>query len=454
MTTPNGRISNSGRPWYLVLAAFAVALLLAACGSTGDTSSSAAPDFLSGGATPAPATIKLWLSGQFGAATPGSPYRQWIDAQISRFQQQNPGSKVEVSLLGFDNDQIAARLTAAFTSKQVPDVALIFSGGYTTPYAASLTQLNQGVDNTPGMYDSIGGWDLSCAALDCQNGKGQIFGVPLEGITYGLFYNKALFAQAGIAEPPRTWQTLLDACTRLKSIGVVPIAYGDRDGYSTDNWVTLMYSSLMESGDIGRVNDGSLAYNDKKLVEPLQTLTQLKTNGCVNPDASTRENSDANTYFTSGKAAMVLMYPQVTSQFQQALGNKLGVMGMPVSGSGPLAQNVAANSNDNFVIPKDAVNKALAFNFIKLATDETAGKSLLTILGSPTLNKAAAASNNNPIAAFFLDGLKDPALPLLDSVIPVKDALFYYKQIQQAFSGAITPQAAMDAVDQFAKTNR
>ncbi len=38
-------------------------------------------------------------------------------------------------------------------------------------------------------------------------------------------------------------------------------------------------------------------------------------------------------------------------------------------------------------------------------------------------------------------------MPLLDSVVPVKVALFYYKELQAAFSGRATPLAAMQSVE-------
>ena len=50
-------------------------------------------------------------------------------------------------------------------------------------------------------------------------------------------------------------------------MGVIPIAYGDRDGYSTDNWVTYMYGSYMSPGDIARVNSGKLPYTDPEARE-------------------------------------------------------------------------------------------------------------------------------------------------------------------------------------------
>jgi raffinose/stachyose/melibiose transport system substrate-binding protein len=429
-------------------------LALAACGSSNSSSSSAQNAAASGSAASAPkaGTINLWLAGLFATATPGTPYRQWINSQVARFASKYPGSKVNVTLLPANNDQFSAKLEAAFTSGQVPDVMLLYSGGYTTPYERDLAQLNSYIDSSPGMYNSISAWDLSCGGLNCQGGKGQIYGVPLDFVSYGIFYNKAMFKKAGIAGPPATFSELLSDCSKLKSTGVIPIAYGDRDGYSTDNWVTYMYGSYMDPGDIAKVNAGTLPYTSPKLVTPLQQLVQLHTQGCVNADASTHENADANNYFLSKKAAMVLMYPAVVSQFEKALGPNLGIFHVPVSGNGPLAGKVVGNSDHNFVIPKGAKNPALAFAFIKTATDETAGKQLLSILGDPTLNRAAAASaGKDPITSFFLHGAASPAMPLLDSVVPVKIALFYYKELQAAFAGRSSPTAAMQSVEASAK---
>ena len=233
-------------------------------------------------------------------------------------------------LTPINNDQFTAQIMAAFASKAVPDAMLIYSGGYTTPYMqSSLLQLNSYVDKTPGFYKSQSQWDLSCLNLDCKGGKGQIYAIPNDAGTYALFYNKALFKKAGVAKPPTTYSELLADCAKFKAAGILPLAYGDRDGYSTDNWVTYNYVSFMNKGDIAKVNDGKLKYTDPKLVKPLQDLVAFKQKGCVNHDASTHENNDANTYFTSGKAAMVQMFPFVVGQFEKALGKNLGLAPLP-----------------------------------------------------------------------------------------------------------------------------
>ena len=293
-------------------------------------------------------------------------------------------------------------------------------------------------------------WDLSCLNLDCKGGKGEIYAVPNDLGTYGLFYNKALFKKAGIAAPPKTYKELLGQCATFKSKGILPLAYGDRDGYSTDNWVTQDYASTMAKGDISMVDAGKMKYADPKLVKPLEALAQFKKQGCVNADASTHENNDANTYFTSGKAAMVLMFPFVIKDFEKALGKNLGLARLPQSGPNP--GRTASNSFHNWVIPKNAGNKTGAWEFIKMAVDRKGGADLATKVGALPTNKVAAASLKDPLSKYFLKLSANPQVPLLDSVVPLKVALLYYQQLQAAFSGKTTPLKAMQNVDKGLKS--
>ncbi|MDQ5833318.1 MAG: sugar ABC transporter substrate-binding protein [Actinomycetota bacterium] len=440
-------------PHLRILAALlviALALFAGACG--GDDEESSSESSSSSGAETAkakPGTLELWVGGNFAGATPGTPYREWLDSQIDRFKADNQGSDVKITLLSTDNEQVAAKLQAAFQAKKAPDMMLFYSGGYTTPYVNQLLELNPYFDETPGFFDSLSGMDLSCENLDCDGGKGKIIAVPQDFGTYGLFYNKAMFKKAGVQAPIETWDDLLSACTALKETGVTPITFGDRDGYSTDNWVTLMYGSYFDEGDVAAVNDGELPYADPKLVQPLQQLVDLREQGCLNKDASSRENFDANTDFTSGKSAMVLMYPAVIPDFMKKLGKDLGIMPIPQSSDGPLAGRSVGNAFYNYVVTKQSENPGLAWEFIKVASDETAAGELLTTLGTPPALKGVDESLvTDEFVQFFVDAAQDPAMPVLDSVIPVPVALTYYKELQQALSGQKTPEEAMQSMDE------
>ena len=432
----------------LLLATLAV--FAAACGGDDDDSDSSSSGDSSGDTAKAkPGTLELWVGGNFAGATPGTPYRDWLDSQIDRFKAENKGSDVKITLLSTDNEQVAAKLQAAFQARRAPDMMLFYSGGYTTPYENQLLELNPYFDETPGFFDSLSGMDLSCKDLDCDGGNNAIIAVPQDFGTYGLFYNKAMFKKAGVQAPLESWDDLLTACDDLKKSGVTPITFGDRDGYSTDNWVTLMYGSYFDDGDVAAVNDGELPYADPKLVDPLQQLVDLRERGCLNKDASTRENFDANSDFTSKKSAMVLMYPAVIPDFKKKLGKDLGIMPIPQSSDGPLAGRSVGNAFYNYVVTKQSDNPGLAWEFIKVASDKTAAGELLTILGTPPALKGVDESLvKDEFVQFFVDASQDPAMPVLDSVIPVPVALTFYKELQQALSGKKTPEEAMQSMDE------
>ena len=57
----------------------------------------------------------------------------------------------------------------------------------------------------------------------------------------GFWYNKDLFAQAGIDAPPATWDELLEDVQTLKDAGITPIAVGAGDKWPAHFW----YSYLM-----------------------------------------------------------------------------------------------------------------------------------------------------------------------------------------------------------------
>ncbi len=71
-------------------------------------------------------------------------------------------------------------------------------------------------------------WDRVLPPLLARSAKydGQYRGAPLNihGENW-MFYNASLLQQAGLAVP-RTWAEFLDAATRLKAMGIIPIALG------------------------------------------------------------------------------------------------------------------------------------------------------------------------------------------------------------------------------------
>ena len=84
------------------------------------------------------------------------------------------------------------------------------------------------------------------AAIDLVSVDGRQYGVPYQHYQVGLYLRSDVLREAGIAEPPRSWDGLLAACERLKTRHVEPIAIGTRDLWPAAAWFD--YLDLRENG--------------------------------------------------------------------------------------------------------------------------------------------------------------------------------------------------------------
>jgi ABC-type glycerol-3-phosphate transport system substrate-binding protein len=138
--------------------------------------------------------------------------------------------------------------------------------------------------------------------------KGQIWAIPEERDVIGIFYNKALFAKAGVRSFPATWSEFLQDCRKLKTSGVIPFAM---DG----DWVTqLMWANLIGTQPGGAkfltsgIRKGNFA-NNKIVVKATEFLKMLHTAGYTNKDAFTGDYPNASNPFLQARAAMIANGP-------------------------------------------------------------------------------------------------------------------------------------------------
>jgi ABC-type glycerol-3-phosphate transport system substrate-binding protein len=138
--------------------------------------------------------------------------------------------------------------------------------------------------------------------------KGHIWAIPEERDAIGIFYNKTLFAKAGLKSFPATWAQFLQSCAKLKASGSICFAM---DG----NWVTLlMWANLIGSQPGGSrflatgTAKGNYASNPA-VVKATEFLKGLHTSGYVNADAFTGDYNNAATPFIQGQAAMIANGP-------------------------------------------------------------------------------------------------------------------------------------------------
>src|SRR3954451_10640565 len=186
----------------MVGVALVLALLVGACGGSGDDSkkSSDTAKPAAKAAKLEPAEITLWV---------GFTQRElkvFKDA-VKGFEAKNPG--VTVKVVGGINDD---KIIAASRGGKAPDVAQSFSADNAGAFCGS----GAWIDLKPFMdRDGVDPSIFPPAPRSYTQFDGKRCALPMLADVMGLYYNKALLKKAGLSGPPKTVSQLTDYAKKL-----------------------------------------------------------------------------------------------------------------------------------------------------------------------------------------------------------------------------------------------
>jgi ABC-type sugar transport system, periplasmic component len=134
-----------------------------------------------------------------------------VQALMREFERQHPGIRVRVQQIPWSAAH--EKLLTAYAGEAMPDVFQL--GNTWIPEFVALRALTP-LD--PWMKDSltVAQEDFFPGIMQTNVIDGLIYGVPWYVDTRLMFYRKDILKRAGYPEPPRTWNTWIDAMRRIK----------------------------------------------------------------------------------------------------------------------------------------------------------------------------------------------------------------------------------------------
>jgi len=309
-------------------------------------------------------TITYWASNQ----GPSIAYDDQVLAQVTRDFKAQTGITVNYDVISWP-DLFNRILTADF-SGQNPDVLNI---GNTWSPTLQATRAFLPFDQAN--MNAIGGKDKFLAtSLAATGAPGQVpTSVPLYGLSYALFYNKAMFKQAGITGPPATWSEFIQDAKLLTKpqIGQWGVAVEGASITENAHWAFIL--SQQQGGSLFTQNNVP-TFDSAQNVKAIQFFTDLisKYKVAGPQDAEYSTGTQAPGDFANGKAAMI-MFQTGTISAIEADGMKpsqFGIAQVPVPdqlppGGKPIESHVAGI---NISIFKDTQHLAAALKFVKFMT--------------------------------------------------------------------------------------
>jgi multiple sugar transport system substrate-binding protein len=187
-------------PLILIVAAVVALALAAGCGSSGGTSASP-----TSAASHTPVTLTLWH-----VWTAPSEVKAFKTA-LAGYKAQYPW--ITLKVIGFpDSATFDEQIIKAINAGNGPDVVVSFMPDYVGQYAHDGLLL----DLKPYMQkDSVPTNVFAPAALTYTQFEGKQVVLPVLADAYGFYYNKDMFAKAGITSPPKTMTELMADAKKL-----------------------------------------------------------------------------------------------------------------------------------------------------------------------------------------------------------------------------------------------
>lgn len=361
-----------------IRAAAAIALVsaltaVAGCGG-GSTSNG-------GGSNESPKTLTYWASNQ-GPNIEAD--KKILTPELKKFEKDT-GIKVKLEVIPWPD--LLNRILAATTSGQGPDVLNI---GNT--WSASLQASGALLPWDQKNFDAIGGRDRFVDSAVASAGKeGQDpSAVPLYSLAYALYYNKKMFADAGISQPPATWDQLVADGKKISKDGKWALG---AEGANLSNNIHQVFALGKQHGaDFFDTSGKPTFTSDGAVAAVKQYIDFMAKDKIIAPGNAEYAQNQSLQDFAKGKTAMVLWQAAASTFASQGMKPEdWGVAPVPVASGTPGA---GQNTNSmvagiNIAVFNNTKNIDGAKKFVKFMTSDAEQTLLNKTFGSVPPVKAA-----------------------------------------------------------------
>jgi raffinose/stachyose/melibiose transport system substrate-binding protein len=274
-------------------------LTLAACGGAGSSSSG-------GTAGPSDPSAFTFLNITENAQV-GSEMKQLAAGACAAENKALPLQVQDVPQASLDQKLLLLAgqhaLPSMFAAGNAPATTkTLVKGGDVVNFQTELTKLGVLGDVEPSAISSI------------DSLFGGFYVLPTQLNIEGIFYNKKIFAQDGLAVP-QTWNQLVTDAAKLQADGVQPFSASGQQGWPITRLIGDYLDRSLGPDALSAVANDSAKLTDPQYVAAAGAVAGLGAKGYFGKGVESIDyNTSVNTFLT-GKAAMLYMGSWVLSNF-------------------------------------------------------------------------------------------------------------------------------------------
>jgi raffinose/stachyose/melibiose transport system substrate-binding protein len=417
---------------------------LTACGGSSGGSSA------SGGEP----TITIW-NDALAVGSCGVPAAQsFLTKGVNLFEQTKPGFKVKIDQVVCDGSPaFSTLLKSSEVAGTTPDIAQLYVGGQVIQNGPYLVPLNSYLSQS--YINSLSGWKYVTDGYQSKP-NGSIYAVPYgAGYWYFVYYNKALFARAGITNPqPSSWAALVAMAQQLKAKGITPFDIGEKEGYVGAWTQDALISALVGDAGVLKMYSGAQTLDSPTLTQPYTAWHSLFADGLTNSDAPSLTYSSGIAEFAAGKAAMTLTGGFFDSQFMKGLGSNVGLFPIPSLPGSAFPKSLSGGPNNSYVVFKTSKHVADDMKLLKFLTtlqvQELSVNELGQLPNNVSFTPSASFEQQQPLLTAeykYIDVDHYTLGEAFDNIMPGTICSYWYQTNSAVFGGTLSAASAAASME-------
>ncbi|MEV6863501.1 extracellular solute-binding protein [Streptosporangium subroseum] len=420
---------------FKVRTGVAVAAMLVALAACGGTEQAADEPAATG-----PRVLKLWHYEGADSAMG----KAWAES-VKQFEASHPGVTVKLEEKAFE--QIRQSAGMILNSDEAPDVMEYNKGNATAGLLSKqglLTDLSP--EATKRGWDKLLSPSLQTTAKYDERGvmgAGKWFGIPNYAEYVMVYYNKDLFKKAGI-EVPTTFDEFTAALEKFKKDGTTPLAVGGAEYPAQQILYQLALSKAQRPWvDALQLYKGKVDFKGPEFKYAADTFADWVKKGYISKDSAAIKAEDMGVSFIGGKYPILVSGSWWYGRFATDIKDfEWGSFLWP-------GNTMNAGSSGNiWVVPENAKNKDLAYDFI----DITMKKDIQNLLGNSGGIPVAAdpAAITDPKSKELIENFNKLSTSDGLAFYPDWPAPGYYdvlvSGVQNLINGTKTPDQVLDEI--------
>jgi multiple sugar transport system substrate-binding protein len=208
------------------------------------------------------------------------------------------------------------------------------------------------------------------------------FFVPFYDYPWVVLYRRSLWQQHGYVEP-KTWADLLALCRRMQTDGLIPIAFGDKDGWPAMGWFDMLDLRLNGYDFHIALLSGDAQWTDGRVVAVFERWREVLP--FLQPAALGRTWQEAAQALVNGQAGLMYIGTFAGEQATADQRSDLAMATFPMLGTAYDAERAIEAPINGFMAKPHPADPAAAEQF-------------LAFVGSARAQELFVAQNPNYVA--------------------------------------------------------